>query len=66
MGMKMTFKQLAEAILVLTPEQQAMDATVSLDLSQEATAVTGLTVVQNEDMLDGVLDVGHPVITVDF
>ena len=62
----MTFKQLAEAILVLTPEQQAMDATVSLDLSQEATAVTGLTVVQNEDMLDGVLDVGHPVITVDF
>jgi hypothetical protein len=62
----MTFKQLAEKILTMTPEQQAMDATVSCDLAEEAIPVKSLITVQENDILDGVLDVGHPVISIDF
>jgi len=62
----MTYKQLAEEILKMTPEQQAMDVTVSCDLAEEAIPVKDLTTVQENDILDGVLDIGHPVISIDF
>ena len=50
----------------MTPEQQAMDTTVFCDLAEEAIPVKSLTTVQHNDILDGVLDVGHPVISIDF
>lgn len=62
----MTYKQLAEEILKLPPERQADTATVSCDLAEEAIPVKSLTTVQANDILDGVLDIGHPVISIDF
>jgi len=62
----MTYKNLAEQILKMTPEQQAMDATVSCDLAEEAIPVKDLHVTLEDDFLNGVLDTGHPVISIDF
>jgi hypothetical protein len=58
--------QLAKQILALPPERQNDTATVSCDLAEEAIPVKSLTTVQENDILDGVLDVGHPVISIDF
>jgi len=62
----MTYLELAQKLDCLTPEQMQMDVTVSCDLSEEAVPVKFFYVIQKDDILDGVLDVGHPVLTVDF
>ena len=62
----MTYKQLAEQILALPPERQNDTATVSCDIAQEAIPVKSLISVQKDDILDGVLDIGHVVISIDF
>lgn len=50
----------------MTPEQQEMDVTVSMDLSEEAVPVKDVHVVLEDDVLGDVLDKNHPVLTVDF
>jgi hypothetical protein len=60
----MTFKELAEGILKLPPERQAEDATVSCDFMEESFPVTGLITVVKNDFLEGVLDEGHAIITI--
>ena len=62
----MTYKQLSEAIDKLTPEQKAMDVTISCDISQEAFAANYFHCTQKDDFLDGVLDLGHPVIAIGY
>ena len=62
----MTFKELADKILALPPERQADTATVSCDIAEEAIPVKCLTNVQPNDITNGILDVGHPVIAIDF
>lgn len=60
----MTYKELAESILKLTPEQQAMDVTVSCDIQEECFAASYFHLTQKDDFLDGVLDLGHPIIAI--
>ena len=63
----MTYQDLKNQLSRLTPEQLQMDVTISLDISQEAIpASTGLYIIGEDDFLGDVLDVGHPVIPVDF
>ena len=62
----MTYKELAVKIAALTPEQQEMDATISLDLSEEAVPVISFIIIQDGDILGNVLDADHPVITIDY
>ena len=62
----MTYKRLAEEILKLPPELQETDATVSCDISEEAFQVKNLYLTREGDFLDGVLDIPHPVLTIDF
>ena len=64
--MNLTYKELAEQISKLTPEQQAMNVTISCDISQEALPAKELHVINDDDFLADVLDPKHPVITIDF
>lgn len=61
----MTFKELADCINKLTPEQQQMTATVSCDIMQEAYGITHFHVIKDDDILSDVLDAGHPVMAID-
>lgn len=62
----MTYLELSQKLDCLSIEQLHMDVTVSCDLSEEALPVKSFYVIQKEDMLDGVLDTGHPILTIDF
>lgn len=62
----MTYKELAEKILALPVERQNDDVTISLDISEEALPATYFHCIQKDDMLDGVLDFGHPVIAINY
>lgn len=62
----MTYRELSQELAKLNPEQMGADVTVSLDLSEEAIPVTYFITVQKDDMLDGVLGIGHPVLAVNY
>lgn len=62
----MTYKQLAERIAKLTPEQQNMDVTISCDASEECFKANYFHVIQEDDFLSDVLDKGHPIISIPF
>lgn len=64
--MSLTYKELAEQISKLTPEQQNTNVTVSCDIAEEALPVKELHVIGDDDFLAGVLDPEHPVLTIDF
>ena len=64
--MNLTYKQLLEKLKSLNEEQLNQNVTVSLDLTEEAVPVKDLVTVNDGDFLDGVLDVGHAVLSVDF
>lgn len=61
----MTYKELAESILKLTPEQQGTEVTVSCDLKEEAFPVKYFSFIQEEDFLSDVLNTGHPILAID-
>ena len=60
----MTYKELAESILKLTPEQQEMDVTVSCDFQREAFRANYFHAIRETDFLSDVLDTGHPIIAI--
>ena len=62
----MTYKQLETQLKRLSPEQLEMDVTISLDLSKEAIPAKYLHEICDDDFLEDVLDVGHPIIAIDF
>lgn len=64
--MNITYRQLIEKLKTIPAERLDDNATVSLDLTEEAIPVKDLVIVQKGDFLDGVLDVGHAVLSVDF
>lgn len=64
--MHITYRELLEKLKVIPDERLDDIATVSLDLSEEAMPVTDLVEVLRGDILDGVLDIGHWVLTIDF
>lgn len=64
--MNITYKQLIEKLKTLNEEQLNQNVTVYLDLSEEAIPVKDMVFIEEGDFLDGVLDKGHAVLTVDF
>jgi len=63
----MTYKQLAESINKLSPEQQNMDVTISCDLSEEVLPANYFHCIVNDDRIcGGILDEGHPIIAIGF
>jgi hypothetical protein len=61
-----TYKQLFEKLKTLNEEQLNQNVTVSLNISEEAIPVKDLVIVQKDDILDDILDVGHAVLSVDY
>ncbi len=64
----MTYNNLMEYIHdKMTVEQRNMDVTVSCDLSEEAIPVKTVFIIKDAtDLMSDVLDIGHPVLTIDF
>ena len=62
----MTYRELQQKLNKFTQEQLDMDATVSLDISEEAIAINYIHIVEEQDFLGDVLDIGHPVFAVDY
>lgn len=62
----MTYNQLLTKLQALNSEQLKQDVTVSLDFTEEAIPVTNVVIIRDGDFLDGVLEVGHVVLSVDF
>lgn len=63
--MKLTYKQLAAKISKMSAEQQNNDVTIYLKKSDEVIPTLGLGHVNNKSELAGVLDDGHPFISID-
>jgi len=62
----MTYQQLIDRLSRLSPEQLQMTATVEMSVADEAIAVEHIREIQQGDVMEGVLDEGHPVISVNF
>jgi len=62
----MTYKELANTINSLSEESQNCDVTVACDTSHECLPSTFFHCIEEGDMLEGVLDIGHPIIRIDY
>lgn len=63
--MKLTYKQLAAKINKMSAEQQNSDVTVYLDGSDEAFPMLDFEIVDYQSRVNGILDDGHPFISID-
>jgi len=59
-----TYADLLAFLLTLNKEQLAQTATVSCDQSEEAHAINYFSTVKKDDMLEGVLDDGHVILSI--
>lgn len=64
--MPITYAQLLKGLQGLNPEQLQQDATIFCHIADEALPVQLVEVVDGAHSLDGVLDKGHVVLTIDF
>lgn len=65
-ALPLTYKQLAVYILTLPVSAQNSNVTVYCRYSDETLPVEGIHLTVVSDKQDGVLDNGHPVLTIDF
>jgi hypothetical protein len=62
----MTYKELAEQITRLSPEQQNADVSVLLEYAEEIVPSYNLKIMDENDPCVDILDPGHPVIVAEF
>lgn len=62
----MTYRELTIELEKFTESELDSDATVFLDISEEAIPIKSIRKIVESDFLGDVLDVGHPVICIDF
>jgi hypothetical protein len=62
----MTYRELLYELNGMTESELDMDATVALELSTEAIPVSKMYRVDGDNVHAGALDLGHPVISIDF